>query len=159
LAGINIIAGRRGFGSNSFDMDSSKPQAENSLELHELPHAKIIKHNDQIAEVIVNAGIDYDMEMVEIYERWIADNMDDPCYVMVNRINSYSLSFEAQQALGKIKQIKAIALVTYTRASALSSQASKRQWTQLNPLDCEIFDSPHKAMQWLEGLRDTANDG
>lgn len=123
------------------------------MELYELPHAKIIKHSDDIAEVIVNQGVDYDLVMVEAYHQWLRENMLSPCYIMVNRINSYSLTFAAQQKLAEIENIRAIALVTYTRSSKLASQILSQQWT-LMPLDCEIFDSPMAALQWLKDLRD-----
>lgn len=127
------------------------------MELYELPFVKIIKIDDDIAEVIVNDGVDYDMQMAEQYEKWITDNMADPCYIMVNRVNSYSYSFEVQQRLGSIRQIRAIALVAYTRTSHMAAKALSERLT-LTPRDSRIFDNREDALQWLAQQRNQVSN-
>ena len=121
----------------------------NHVELYELPFVKIIKLSDDIAEIIVNEGVDYDLDMVRQYHDWVRTHMADPCYILVNRLNSYSYTFEVQQQLDSLKQIKAIALVAYTRISKMSAQAVYKG-TRLTPLNCEIFDNREEALHWLE---------
>lgn len=123
------------------------------MDLHELPFAKIIKISDDIAEIIVNEGVDYSLDMVRIYQDWLHENMADPCYVMINRVNSYSLSFEAQQKLGAIEQIKATALVTYNRTSTISAQAFIKLSPNLTPLNSKVFHDRDSALAWLRAQR------
>lgn len=123
------------------------------MELHELPFVKIIKLSNDIAEVIVNEGVEYTLEMVDQYHNWIADNMSDPCYILVNRLNSYSYTFEVQQKLGTLDQIRAIAFVTYTRTGKMAVEAMSRM-PKTSHWNGRIFDNREDALQWLETLRD-----
>jgi hypothetical protein len=125
-----------------------------AVELYELPFVKLIKLGDDTLEVIVNEGVDYSVEMAAQYHAWVRSNMADPCFVMVNRINSYSYTYEVRQKLGSLEQIKAIAMVAYTRISQLSAE-SVLKGTRLTPLNSKIFNNREEALSWLESLRKT----
>lgn len=123
------------------------------MELHELPFVKIIKLSDDIAEVIVNEGVEYNLDMVDEYHDWVEKNMANPCYMLVNKLNSYSYTFEVQQKLGTLEQIRAIAFVAYTRTGKLSLEALSRV-PKTAHWNSKIFDNRNDALQWLETLRD-----
>lgn len=118
------------------------------MDLYELPHTKIIKLSDDVAEVIVNEGVEYDMKMVELYHQWIRDHMHHPCCILVNKVNSYTYSFEAQRKLATIPEIKAIALVVYSRASEVATE-SLVELPKSKPWNSKIFSDREKALQWL----------
>lgn len=123
------------------------------MDLYVLPFVKIIKLSEDIAEVIVNEGVEYTLEMAEQYHQWIRDNMAHPCYVLVNRLNSYSYTFPVQQRLGTIPEIRAIALVTYNRSSELAAESiqnipKSRLWNS------RIFKGRDDALLWLKQQRD-----
>lgn len=122
------------------------------MKLYELSFAKIIKLRDDIAEVIVNEGIEYDMDMVEEYHQWIREHLQAPCYMLVNRLNSYTYTFEVQRKLATIPEIKAIALVVYNRSSLVGAEAIANI-PKVRPWNSQICTSREDALAWLESQR------
>lgn len=123
-----------------------------TMQIFEISFAKIIKLEEDLAEVIVNEGVDFDMDMVHEYHTWIQENMKHPCYMMINRINTYAYGFEVMQTLGTIEEIKAIAMVVYTRASEVAV-AALREFPKERPWHSRIFNSRDGALQWLNNER------
>ncbi|MCW8956905.1 MAG: hypothetical protein OQL09_08485 [Gammaproteobacteria bacterium] len=117
-----------------------------------LKMGRIIKLSDDMAEVIVDEGVVIDMDMVQEYHTWIEDNLSDPCMLLVNKINPYTYTFEAQKEIATLDKIKAMAVVVYNRISEvttrdLASFPREREW------HIQIFDSRHDALSWLESQR------
>ena len=122
------------------------------MDLHQLSFGKIILLGDDLAEVIVDEGVEMDIEMVEEYHDWILNNLTAPCMLLINKINSYSYTFEAQRNLATPKEIKAMAVVSYTRISkkatkALSSLPRDVKW------NIKIFGNREDALAWLNSQR------
>ena len=90
------------------------------MNIHELSFAKAIVINSQLAEIIVDEGIEMDLAMITEYHNWISKNCSDPCIVLINKINSYTYSFDAQLVLGSLEQIKATAVLAI-RDSAITT--------------------------------------
>ena len=115
-----------------------------------LSFAQIIRLNDHIAEVVVNEGVEMDMGILEEYHHWIAQHMSAPTLLLINKINSYTYTFEAQRNLAALAQIKAIAVVAYTRSTELATSFvfdmidNKDDWT------LKSFDNRKAALGWLE---------
>jgi len=118
------------------------------MDLYELPFVKLINLGDDILEVIVNEGVDYTLEMVEEYHQWIRDHMATPCYILVNKLNSYSYTFEVQQRLGAIPEIRAIALVAYNRSGHLALEAMQ-EIPKVLPWNSKLFHDREMALLWL----------
>jgi hypothetical protein len=91
--------------------------------------------------------------MVEQYHQWLRTHLSHPCLVLVNRVNRYSYTFEAQQLIGTIPEIKAIAFVTYSWVSELTTEALKAV-PRSRPWNARSFHDREAALRWLASQRD-----
>ena len=118
------------------------------MELHELPFGKIIILKKDIAEVIMNEGVEMNAEMVDQFHDFLLDNLSRPFSVLVNKINNYAYSFEAQQTLGTLEELKAIAVVTYDRMSEISTNAVANFPRDVD-WNMKIFSNRDEALDWI----------
>lgn len=115
---------------------------------YRLSYATIIRLSDHIAEVIVDEGVEMDLEEVEEYHKFLQDTFVAPFAILVNRKNSYTYSFAAQQKLATLPQFKAIALLVYNKSAEISSQAL-RDIKRDQPWNSQIFEDRDEALGWL----------
>ena len=118
------------------------------MDLHELPFAKIIILRDDIAEVMINDGVRMNEEMVEQYHDFLLSHLRAPFSLLINKINSYTYDFHAQEKLATLKEINAIAVVAYKRVTKLTTEtiASYPRDVKWN---LEIFSNRDDALAWL----------
>lgn len=126
------------------------------MEIHELSFLKIIKLADDLIEAVVNEGVEITLDMVEEYHAWIRANLKHPCYILVNRINSYTYTFDAQLQISTLPEIRAIALLAYSRPSQLAAE-SLIALPRVNPWNCQIFSDRDAAIAWLDNQRSLEN--
>jgi len=128
------------------------------MDLHELPFAKIIILRDDIAEVMINDGVRMNEEMVEQYHDFLLSHLRAPFSLLVNKINSYTYDFHAQEKLATLKEINVMAVVAYNRVTKLTTEtlASYPRDVKWN---LEIFSNRDDALAWLlSEQRKTGND-
>jgi hypothetical protein len=118
------------------------------MDLHELPFAKIILLNKDLAEVLINDGVEMNTEMVAAYHDFLLAHLQAPFSLLVNKVNAYSYDFEAQANLATLEQINAMAVVTYNRISKISTESlasmpRSREW------NLRIFSDRGEALAWL----------
>ncbi len=116
---------------------------------YELPYGKIIILQDDMAEIIINDGIEMDADMVVEYHDFLLEHLTAPFSLLINKINSYTYTWEAQQMLGMLDEIDAMAVVTYNIVSDnatrfLARIPRKKEWNM------KIFDDRDRALAWLE---------
>jgi len=101
---------------------------------HRLSFADVNIISDSIAEVIIDEGIEVSIEMVEEYDNYLACIFNSNYAILMNKINNYSYSPEAQFIMGSTKSIIAIAAVNYNEQGRKSSKAitQKRIVDRLN---------------------------
>ena len=118
------------------------------MDLHELPFAKIIILRDDIAEVMINDGVRMNEEMVEQYHDFLLSHLRAPFSLLVNKINSYTYDFHAQEKLATLKEINAMAVVAYNRVTKITTEtlASYPRDVKWN---LEIFSNRDDALDWL----------
>lgn len=75
--------------------------------------------SDNIAEVIVNPDVVISMEMVEEFEALLAELFLDAFGLLINKVHRYSFAFEAKLSIGSHANLKAIAVVNYSKQSEL----------------------------------------
>lgn len=114
-----------------------------------LSYATVIKLTDQIAEVIVDEGVEMSLAHVEEYHHFLLSTFTPPFGILVNRKYSYTYSFEAMQELATLEEFRAIAQLTYTRVAEKSSRMlhdikRKRPWNS------QVFTSRDAALAWLD---------
>lgn len=116
---------------------------------YKLKMGRIIKLNDSCAEVIVDEGVEINLEMMNEYHHWIEEELTSPCSLLVNKLHSYSYSFEAIQRIGKLSKVVAIAVVIQNKpAGTTTSLLRKIQKKEHHTL--KIFDKRENALKWLE---------
>jgi len=118
------------------------------MDLHELPFAKIIILHEDIAEVIVNDGVEMDLEMVDQYHGFLLSHLKSPFSLLVNKINSYAYSFNAQKKLATLKEINLMAVVTYDRIAKASTERLAAFPRDID-WNVKIFSSREDALSWL----------
>ena len=118
------------------------------MDLHELPFAKIIILRDDIAEVMINDGVRMNEEMVEQYHDFLLSHLRAPFSLLINKINSYTYDFHAQEKLATLKEINAMAVVAYNRVTKITTEtlASYPRDVKWN---LEIFSNRDDALAWL----------
>jgi len=118
------------------------------MDLHELPFAKIVILRDDIAEVMINDGVKMDMAMVEQYHDFLLSHLRAPFSLLINKINSYTYDFQAQEKLATLKEINAMAVVAYNRVTEITTEtlASYPRDVEWN---LEIFPNRDLALAWL----------
>lgn len=79
--------------------------------------------SDKIIEVIIDEGVEMTLEMVEVYHDFIVEHMEGDFGLLINRLNRYSYSFEAQLSVSSNEKMKAIAFIYYDEETKLSSMA------------------------------------
>ncbi|MDP7593093.1 MAG: hypothetical protein QF552_10460 [Litorilituus sp.] len=82
---------------------------------YKLSFCTVNRLSDQIAEVIVNSGIEISIEMVEELEVFFAEYFTQPFGVLINKVNHYYYAFEAKLVIGSHAHLKAIAVVNYSK--------------------------------------------
>ena len=118
------------------------------MDLFELPFAKIIILRDDLAEVMINDGIQMNMAMVEEYHSFLLSHLKSPFSLLINKINSYSYDFDAQEHLATLDEINAMAVVVYNPVSKITTEtlASFPRDVKWN---LEIFHDRDEALAWL----------
>ena len=122
------------------------------MKFQDLGFCQAIKLDDDLAEFVVNEGVELDLPMVGTYHDWIVNNMSIPCLVLVNKVNSYTYTFDAQIKIGTLPEIKAIAFIVYSRVSKIATEALSdlprdRVW------NFRIFNNRENAIDWLKSQR------
>ncbi|MGB5396926.1 MAG: hypothetical protein WBN96_07240 [Gammaproteobacteria bacterium] len=121
---------------------------------YELNFARINLIRDDIAEVIIHDGIELNVAMVNEYHDFLITHLTPPFSLLINKVNSYTYDFDAQQTLATIEHIKAMAVVAYKRSAVitteyLASQPREKQW------NLQIFSDRESAMHWLTTVQDS----
>lgn len=116
---------------------------------HMLSFGEISILQDDIAEVIVNNGVEFDLEMVKEYHEFLLKEMKAPFSLLINKLNSYTYTFEAQRELASLKQINAMAVVAYNKIAETSTKIltvlpREQSWK------IKIFDNRRLALMWLQ---------
>jgi len=113
------------------------------------PFAEISKIDNSIAEIIACDGVEIDVDNVSQLYNWKRENLNAPFGILVNKINSYSYTFEAQMKLGDLEEIKAVAVISYQKLTEISTRLLKTAPTK-QKLNLEIFDDRNQALKWLK---------
>jgi len=123
------------------------------MKKYRLSFAYINIIDNKIAEVIVNEGINVSLEMIEEHDDLLMKIFDGKFGILVNKINNYSYSIEAQLIMGSLENIAAIAAITYSVQGGASSKliADIRIIDQLNVKTFSGLELGwQQAVSWLQ---------
>lgn len=118
------------------------------MDIHQLGFSTVNLISEDIAEVIVNQGVEMDQSMVDLFHDFLVSHMKAPFSILLNKINSYSYDFDAQNKLFTIDQINNIAVVCYNSSSVttmkyITQLPKERDWNS------QIFTDRESALNWL----------
>ena len=108
---------------------------------------------DNILEVTVDEGIEMSLEMIEECSDFVHEHISGDFGMIVNRINNYTYTYEAQLSLASYQGLKAIAFVYYNNESKeiIKSLHEKRQEDEWN---FQVFSGLElgwqQAFQWIK---------
>jgi len=119
------------------------------MSLYRLAFGKIIILKDDIAELIVDEGVEMTRKMVDDCHEFLIEHLKLTFSLLVNNINSYAYSFSAQRHFATIPQLQAVAFVAYSPVTARSIEAllyvpRKVDW------NVDVFTDRSLALKWLQ---------
>ena len=76
-----------------------------------LPFAQINIIKPNLAEVIVNSNITFDLRMVKQYHNYLISNLSAPFNLLINKKNTYNYYPEAQKEIANIPQINKMGII------------------------------------------------
>jgi len=108
---------------------------------------KILAPN--LAEVIVDHGVEMTEAMVDEYHEFLLGHLSVPFSLLINKINEYSYDFSAQEKLAAIPEIDRMAVIAYKPATVNVTRLMTKiprdyQWR------LEIFSGRETALAWLQ---------
>jgi len=116
---------------------------------HKLSFGEITLLQEDIAEVIVNDRVEFNLEMVAEYHEFLINKMKCPFSLLINKLNSYTYTFEAQQHLATLTDINAMAVVSYSNITELTTKSLIQVPREIN-WKIKIFNEREVALQWLQ---------
>jgi len=116
---------------------------------HKLSFGEITLLQEDIAEVIVNDRVEFNLEMVAEYHEFLINKMKCPFSLLINKLNSYTYTFEAQQHLATLTDINAMAVVSYSNITELTTKSLIQVPREID-WKIKIFNEREVALQWLQ---------
>lgn len=107
---------------------------------------------ENIVEVIIDEGIELSLEMVEECDVFFKAHIFGNFGMLINRINEYTYSYEAQLSIGSYTGLKAIAFVYYSDESKVMVEEINRTRVYYNWNSCTFSGLDlewQQALQWL----------
>ncbi|MDP2560647.1 STAS/SEC14 domain-containing protein [Psychrobium sp. 1_MG-2023] len=121
------------------------------MEYHDLSFGKIFIINDDLAEVVVDGGIEITTTMVSEFHGYLLARFQHPFGLLINKTNAYSTEFNAQTQCGTLKQIKRIAIYAPTNMATLSANFMASVPRDVN-IPIKVFNNRDDALHWLDPL-------
>jgi len=119
------------------------------MSTHKLPFGRIELLEEDIAEVIIKANLEMDAGVVDAYEAFLLSHLRQPFGLLINKLNAYSFSFEAQEKIGYIKGINACGIVSYNKATTLITKDLVER-TPFTKDNLKFFSNRLDALLWLK---------
>ena len=117
---------------------------------YKLSFCTLFQHDDNVVTIEINEGVEVDTDMAqELVDLSASVYGDTPYALLSNRINSYSLSFEAMQALATLPNMIALAIVTYTERSKLLIETQNFFISTIRKKPVKTFTDKDTATEWL----------
>ncbi|MCA9954876.1 MAG: hypothetical protein H6657_24195 [Ardenticatenaceae bacterium] len=119
------------------------------LESYALSFGQIIKLQDNLVEVIVDENVEFNMTMIHEYHSWLLANLKAPFAMLINKIHPYTYTFDAQISIGNLPEIKAMAVLSYSKiteesTNVLISMPRSNKW------NIQVFQTRDEALDWLK---------
>jgi len=103
---------------------------------------------DNIAEVIINDGIEMDIDMINDYHDFLLTHLQVPFSLLINKVNSYTYDFDAQTKLATLKEINAMAVIAYNRITRVATE-TLASYPRDDKWNLKVFSNREEALNWL----------
>ncbi len=117
---------------------------------YKLNFCTLFQRDDDVVIIEINEGVEVDtdmaQELVDLSDSVLAGA---PFALLSNRINAYSLSFEAMQTLATLPNMVALAIVTYTKHSKLLIETQNFFISTIRKNPVKTFTDKDTAIEWL----------
>jgi len=121
-----------------------------NMDEHRLSFCLIKRLPSNIAEVIPDEGIEISLSMAEELHQYLVAMMGDSFAILVNKLNSYSVTFDAQLVIGLLEEARATAVVVYNSSGEMAT-SQIRAMSDEQEKRIVIFFDKGQAVDWLEG--------
>jgi hypothetical protein len=118
------------------------------MEVQQTSFAKICVLSDDLAEIIVDSGVDINLEMVDEIHHYLLSIFSHCFSLLINKSNSYSTQLDALIQFGTLDRIDKIAIFSPNKLAKMSAEfsASIPSSTSLN---IEVFTERNETLTWL----------
>ncbi len=113
-----------------------------------LSFGQIYRLQPDLAEVIIDEGIEMTLAMVEQYHHCLLTHLRAPFSLLINKRNRYTYNYAAQAQLATLKEINAMAVVAYNRFTEIATQ-SLIEFPREVTWNLELFSAREPALVWL----------
>jgi len=123
------------------------------MEQYPLSFGRINIVGENVVEVIINESIVVSLEMVEELEIFLSNTFKTKFGLLINKVNSYTYSYEAKLSFGTLELIKAIAVINYSKDCEMVTTEimETRKVDNLNIRSFSALDlGYHHAIIWLK---------
>ena len=118
------------------------------MEWHKLSFGKIGILRGNIAEIMIDEGVDINIEMVEEIHNYLLSIFTDSFSLLINKSNAYSTQLDALIQFGTLATIDKIAVFAPNKLAKLSADFSA-SIPSSNALNIQVFTDIDDAIAWL----------
>ena len=117
---------------------------------YKLDYCNIQHREDGIVEFEFKDGINVDAAMAHELTEMADQNLHSPFGLLSNRINSYSLSFEAMSVLAHYPNLAAVAIIVHSDKSRLLVETQNIFIAAIKKKPIKVFIDRNAATSWLQ---------
>lgn len=125
------------------------------MEPYTLPFATINILRKDIAEVIINSGVEMNKAMVNDYHTFLLTHLTSPFSLLINKKNAYTYDYDAQQIIANLPEIKALAVVVYSDMSEIAQGALSHNLDSQTTKKVDVFRDRTLALEQLISIQDS----
>jgi hypothetical protein len=122
---------------------------EYHMEYYELSFGKVGILRNDIAEIIVDEGIDVNIQMVDEIHHFLLSIFVNSFSLLINKTNSYSTQLDALIKFGTLSTINKIAMYAPNRMAKLSADF-EADIPSAATLNIQVFYQRGDALSWLD---------
>ncbi len=123
------------------------------MEQYRLSFARVNIVLENIVEVVIDNFVVVSLEMVEELDKFLSNTFTEKITLLINKVNTYSYSFEAKMIFGSLENIIAIAVINYSRDGEMITTEimEQRKVDNLNIKSFSALDLGYQhAIRWLK---------
>ncbi len=118
------------------------------MEMHQISFARIYLLRSDLAEIIVDDGVDININMVDEIHTSLLSLLDNSFSLLVNKSHAYSTQLDALIKFGTLSAINKIAVFAPNKLAKMSADFSATIPSSKD-LNIEVFTERDDALAWL----------